>query len=85
MPRLQQAIKDSLPHSEMLSNLTADEVMALGCCNQAAVIGETWDPSCELKQVSVPALVKPISIKVSLIYRNSLYEIYGNLNNVFSR
>ena len=30
MPRLQQAIKEALPSSELLSNLTADEVMAVG-------------------------------------------------------
>lgn len=66
MPRLQQAIKDILPGSELLSNLTADEVLAVGCSNQAAVMGEPWDSACQHSQVSVPALSKGISVRVRI-------------------
>lgn len=65
MPRLQQAIQDALPGSEMLSNLTADEVMAVGCSNQAALMGEPWDVPCQHRQVSVPTTRKGISVRVS--------------------
>ena len=75
MPRLQQAIQEALPNSELLSNLTADEVIAVGCCNQAAVIGEPWDTVCQYKQVSVPAISKAVSVRVSysLTEQNPLY------------
>lgn len=63
MPRLQKAIQEALPESEILTSLTADEVIALGCCNQAALMGEPWDPSCDLKHVAVPVISKPISVK----------------------
>lgn len=65
MPRLQQAIQEALPNSELLSNLTADEVIAVGCSNQAAVIGEPWDTICQHKQVAVPSISKSISVRVS--------------------
>ena len=68
MPKLQQAIKETLPQSELLSNLTADEVIALGCCHQAAVAAEPWDPDCINSQVDVPALSRAVSIKVSLTF-----------------
>ena len=67
MPRLQQAIKDVLPNSELLTHLTADEVMAVGCSNQAAVMGEPWDSACQYGQVSVPALSRAISVRVSFV------------------
>jgi hypothetical protein len=75
MPRLQQAIQEALPNSELLSNLTADEVMAVGCCNQAAVIGEPWDTICQFKQVSVPAISKGISVRVSSFKNNNQNRI----------
>lgn len=75
MPRLQQAIQDALPNSELLSNLTADEVIAVGCSNQAAVIGEPWDMICQHKQVSVPAISKDISVRVSRTQIFVLLEI----------
>lgn len=70
MPRLQQAIQEALPKSEMLTNLTADEVMAVGCSNQAALIGEPWDPECQHIKVSVGAISKNISVRVSFNSRN---------------
>nr|WHV00579.1 Hsp70-14 [Daphnia magna] len=63
MPRLQQAIQEALPNSELLSNLTADEVIAVGCSNQAAVIGEPWDTICQHRQVAVPSISKSISVR----------------------
>jgi len=63
MPRLQKAIQEALPESEILTSLTADEVMALGCCTQAAIMGEPWDPTCDLKNVAIPVTSKPISVK----------------------
>ena len=68
MPRLQKAIKEALPESEILTSLTADEVMALGCCNQAAIMGEPWDPSCDLRQVAIPVISKPISVQVTVTF-----------------
>lgn len=65
MPRLQQAIQDALPKSELLTNLTADEVMAVGCSNQAALMGEPWDVVCQHRQISVPTISKEISVRVS--------------------
>lgn len=65
MPRLQKAIKEALPDSEILTSITADEVVALGCCNQAAIMGEPWDPSCDLRQVAIPVISKSISVKVN--------------------
>ena len=67
MPRLQQAIQEALPKSEMLTNLTSDEVMAVGCSNQAALIGEPWDPECQHLKVSVGAISKDISVRVSIV------------------
>lgn len=66
MPRLQQAIREALPHSEVLSNLTPDEVIAVGCSQQAALMGEPWDPSCDMRQATVPAISKAISVKVNV-------------------
>jgi molecular chaperone DnaK (HSP70) len=82
MPRLQQAIQEALPNSELLANLTADEVMAVGCCNQAAVIGEPWDTVCQHLQVSVPAISKSSSVRVSLNERNNkINALYCFINN----
>lgn len=66
MPRLQQAIKDALPSSELLTNLTADEVIAVGCSNQAALMGEPWDVVCQYANFEVPAISKEISVRVSI-------------------
>ena len=66
MPRLQKAVAAALPESEMLTSLTADEVVALGCCNQAAIMGEPWDPTCDLRQVAIPVTSKSISVKVKI-------------------
>merc|ERR1712071_624675 len=63
MPRLQKAVAAALPESEMLTSLTADEVVALGCCNQAAIMGEPWDATCDLRQVAIPVTSKSISVK----------------------
>ena len=75
MPRLQQAIKDMLPNSDLLCNLTADEVIAVGCSNQASVIGEPWDAACQYGHVSVPALSKSIIAKVSCSYQYIMFYI----------
>lgn len=63
MPRLQQALKELLPDSEVLSSLTADEVMALGCCHQAALMADPWDATCQNAQVPVTTISKSIAIR----------------------
>ncbi len=65
MPRLQQALKELLPDSEVLSSLTADEVMALGCCHQAALMADPWDAACQNAQVPVTTISKSIAIRVN--------------------
>jgi hypothetical protein len=67
MPRLQQAVKDLLSDCELLCNLTADEVISLGCCQQAALMAEPWGPSCQHSHVSIPSLAKAISIRVRIL------------------
>lgn len=66
MPRMQKAIKEALPNSELLSTIPADEVVAVGCSGQASITGEPWDPTCENLKVSVQAISKDISVRVSL-------------------
>jgi hypothetical protein len=63
MPRLQQAIKEKLPTTELLSQLTADEVISVGCSQQAALMSEPWDDTCQYLQVAVPTISKAISVR----------------------
>jgi len=85
MPRLQKAIKEALPDSEILTSITADEVVALGCCNQAAIMGEPWDPSCDLRQVAIPVISKSISVKCGDEDEKQTMEVFSAKTPLSSR
>ena len=76
MPRIQQAIKDALPNSELLSAIPPDEVIAVGCSGQASIVGEPWDAPSEHMRVPVQALSKDISVKVKLAFISFIALIY---------
>ena len=74
MPRIQQAIKEKLPNTKLLSQLTADEVISVGCSQQAALMAKPWDETCQHVQVQVPTISKTISIKVKNINYLTIIE-----------
>lgn len=76
MPRIQQAIKDALPNSELLSSIPPDEVIAVGCSGQASIVGEPWDAPSEHMRVTVQALSKDISVKVKLLLLHPLSSFH---------
>jgi len=66
MPRLQQAIGELFPDAELLSGISPDEVIATGAARQGGYLARPFDPDCEHLSMEVPAVSKPICVKVSL-------------------
>lgn len=66
MPKLQQAVGELFPDSEVLSGISPDEVIATGAARQGSYLARPFDPDCEHLAIEVPAVSKPICIKVSL-------------------
>lgn len=66
MPKLQQAVGDLFPESEVLSGISPDEVIATGAARQGSYLARPFDPDCEHLAIEVPAVSKPICVKVSL-------------------
>ncbi|XP_021923589.1 heat shock 70 kDa protein 14-like isoform X2 [Zootermopsis nevadensis] len=65
MPKLQQAVGDLFPESEVLSGISPDEVIATGAARQGSYLARPFDPDCEHLAIEVPAVSKPICVKVS--------------------
>jgi len=85
MPRLQQAIKEKLPTAELLSQLTADEVISVGCSQQAALMSEPWDDTCQHLQVSVPSISKAISVRCGDEEESQTMTVFGVMTPLSSR
>lgn len=66
MPKLQQVVGELFPDSEVLSGISPDEVIATGAAKQGSYLARPFDPDCEHLAIEVPAVSKPICVKVSL-------------------
>lgn len=66
IPKLQQAVRELFPDAELLSGISPDEVIATGTAKQGSYLARPFDPDCEHLAMEVPAVSKPICVKVSL-------------------
>jgi len=66
IPKLQQAVRELFPDAELLSGISPDEVIATGAAKQGSYLARPFDPDCEHLAMEVPAVSKPICIKVNL-------------------
>lgn len=67
IPKLQQAVRELFPDAELLSGISPDEVIATGAAKQGSYLARPFDPDCEHLAMEVPAVSKPICVKVNLI------------------
>jgi molecular chaperone DnaK (HSP70) len=65
IPKLQQAVRELFPDAELLSGISPDEVIATGAAKQGSYLARPFDPDCEHLAMEVPAVSKPICVKVS--------------------
>ena len=66
IPKLQQAVRELFPDAELLSGISPDEVIATGAAKQGSYLARPFDPDCEHLAMEVPAVSKPICVKVNL-------------------
>jgi molecular chaperone DnaK (HSP70) len=66
MPKLQQAVGELFPDAEILNGISPDEVIATGAAKQGSFLARPFDPDCEHLAIEVPAVSRPICVKVSL-------------------
>lgn len=66
MPKLQQAVRELFLDAEVLSGISPDEVIATGAAKQGSYLARPFDPDCEHLAMEVPAVSKPICVKVNL-------------------
>jgi molecular chaperone DnaK (HSP70) len=66
MPKLQQAVRELFPEAEVVSGISPDEVIATGAAKQGSYLQRPFDPDCEHLAMEVPAVSKPICVKVNL-------------------
>nr|CAD7589729.1 unnamed protein product [Timema genevievae] len=65
IPKLQKMVSDLFPEATMFSSINPDEVIAVGAAKQASFLSCSFDPDCEHLSMELPAVSKPIFIKLS--------------------
>lgn len=66
IPKLQAAISSLFPNAQILSSIPPDEVISIGCANQATyVIGTGWDEDGENLDVEITTL--PTDVYVNCV------------------
>nr|CAD7446869.1 unnamed protein product [Timema bartmani] len=58
-------VSDLFPEATMFSSINPDEVIAVGAAKQASFLSCSFDPDCEHLSMELPAVSKPIFIKLS--------------------
>ena len=66
IPKLQQAVRELFPDAELLSGISPDEVIATGAAKQGSYLARPFHLDCERLAMEVPAVSKPIYVKVNL-------------------
>jgi len=64
IPKYQSAIAALFPNAELLNSINPEEVIAVGCAKQAALLSKNWDPECQHLSMKVESLPYDILLKV---------------------
>ncbi|KAJ8877843.1 hypothetical protein PR048_022302 [Dryococelus australis] len=65
IPKLQQMLGDLFPVATKLCGFAPDEVIALGAAKHGTYLSCSFDPDCEHLSMEVPAVSKPVYVKVA--------------------
>lgn len=64
IPKFQSTIQSMFPEAELLNQINPDEVMALGCARQAALVAQPWDPDCKYLDMEICSMPCDVVVKV---------------------
>lgn len=64
IPKFQSAISALFPTADLLNTLNPEEVIAIGCSKQAALLSKNWDPEYQQLDVEVELLPRDILLKI---------------------
>lgn len=64
IPKFQSTIQSMFPDAELLNQINPDEVIALGCARQAALVAKQWDPECKYLDMEICCTPCDVLVKV---------------------